>query len=292
MWTVTSRSIIVIFGWLILPCAWGYIPRAHFIFEKAAEQHGRGAYQVVQEVQIPIGQDTFAAREYWTIVNGESLYVFIEGLKSWQDRIKMAVVFTKDKRYSVNENGQVQTDFVSRDFIEPYFHFRSAKGIAGFLVNAQIAPQNALAELPAPANLTLKPKIEPQKFVRLARLDSAITYAIGKATPDAAKVGFPGLWIEQDTFNVLKLRLPSLSEVRAEDYAIYPQNLQLPKKRTVRWGQNSATIFTVKVAHLGSAGEAQNKVQPGYLSDLVDRQKMRALLPADPVVKEFYTRFR
>jgi hypothetical protein len=221
------------------------------------------------------------------------MYVYIEGLKGWKDNLRLAILYKDGQRYWINENGTVEKTILTKDFFEPFFHFRSAKGLAKILIEKRMAPRNILAEQPAPRNLT-NLQYEPQSFIKLTRFNRLVAYAIGSsAIDDNANPPQPGLWVEQDNFNVLRVRLPSLADISAQDYTLFPGTLYLPKTRVLRWDNNHANIQLVKVAHLGrNSRSAHDKTQAGYLRELSQKRKITARIPDNARVREFFSRFR
>jgi hypothetical protein len=89
---------------------------------------------------------------------------------------------------------------------------------------------------------------------------------------------------------VRKFRLPSQVEVTADNYNQYARGMNYPKVRTIRWGQNTATIRLIGVtAQRGKT--APTLFQPNSL-DTSTKLDGLSNQPAKDAVIDFYTRFR
>ncbi len=71
-------------------------------------------------------------------------------------------------------------------------------------------------------------------------------------TPFGASELYSGLWIEQDAFNVLKVRFPSQASVTAEQYQKFDREFWFPRTRWVEWDQNRAKIEALRISSLAT----------------------------------------
>ena len=285
------RIVFFLFGSLLLALfslyekAHAYIPKTRFVLEKVAKNHGRGYYTIQNEVIFRAETTSTSVIETWVIENGENMYLETRGATG----IPSFVIYKGRQKLFIDEQGQERAARITPDFFEDIFHFRTFESIAEELVRDGILPQKALAKEPKIRNL--KEAVgNKEPFIRLSRTGGSITYGIGKPTPtDSAPL--PGVWVEQDRFHIKRLRLPSLAEVFADDYADYGRGLSFPKARLVNWGANSVSIRTIKVSAITPTAEQKAKLQPSYLRS---RKTNVVTSPQNdnPAMKEFYARFR
>jgi hypothetical protein len=128
----------------------------------------------------------------------------------------------------------------------------------------------------------------PQMGLRLGRVGGVVNYAIGEPTPVGA-APLPGLWIEQDQFLVRKVRFPDQVSVLADQYQHLELNLWLPKVRTVNWNSQLAQIHLINARSYPKSSPNQLALlNPKSLSE----RAVPLRLPEDPVLREFYSRFR
>lgn len=271
---------------LLITLAFASIPRTSFILSKVTDHAGSGAYQIEQDVVFPGLQENLTLRETWMIEGDNLMKLTVSGPKELQDAIKMQFIYNGGQRSTLNSRGR-QNARVGEDFIEKYFHFRTRDALARALAQDKILP----ATIPAPKPIKASKDFVyvPEPFVRLSRIGGVVTYQLGPA-PRSEKETSPSLWIEQDVFQIRKIRLASQAEVSAENYANYARGLSLPKNRTVRWNQKSVQINLVRITQQkASKGAAFYQATPSDISSRVGGIR-------DPetakTIEEFYQRFR
>lgn len=268
-------SFFVVFFWLAI--SWAALPKASLILQRTSENAGNGIYQIDQEVQFPNGQDTLILRETWMIENENNMKLIVTGVKELKDQVAFSIQISNGVRTQGAGPKRI-TD----DFIERYFHFRSAENLAASLAHLKIVPNNVLRSK-SPKNIK-DIDFQPESFVRLTRSGGVITYAFGPpATPERET---PGFWIEQDQFVIRKFRLPSEIEVIADRYSNYSRGLMFPRTRVVRWGNNQITIQTVSVSAKSKDAMAKFGLKSAPKMEALSNQQ------AASVIEEFYKRFR
>lgn len=270
---------------ILLTAAFAYIPPTRMILERTSESAGSGIYAIEQEVQFTSAQDSFFVKENWLVENDHSMRLTVTGTKDLKDHFKMQYVYAGGLRWNLGAGRESKR--MNEDFIEKYFHFRTTEHLATALMQLKILPANALAKKAMPKTVDLI-KYEPEDYVRLSRTGGTTNYAYGTPSPADSNLN-PGIWIEQDQFLIRKLRLPSQVEVTAENYTLFARGLNLPKIRTVRWGQNSVTIRLIGVTSRPSVTPAQ--FQPSSLDSPLKLEALNSQ-PAKDVVLDFYSRFR
>ncbi len=135
------------------------------------------------------------------------------------------------------------------------------------------------------------PHPEPESYVRLGRTGGVVAYAIGTPTPVSSAENYPGLWIEQDQFHILKIRLVSQVEVSASNYKAFSNGLWFPKDRSVLWTTGSAKI-SLTTASTSSLNSTVKEALDVSSLNFGKNPELSRVLPADAVIKEFYSRMR
>lgn len=283
------RGMILVTGSLLLTLtapAFGYIPPTRMILQRTAENSGSGVYTIEQEVQFTNGQDSLLLKESWQVENDRTMKLTVTGTRELKDQIQMQFLYAGGQRWNLN-NGTRASTRISDDFLEKFFHFRSSELLANALTHAKIVPAGIMAKKPLPKAVE-NIKYQPEEYVRLSRTGSVVNYAFGMPSPPEG-AAYPGLWIEQDQFLIRKLRLATQVEVTADNYNQYARNLNFPKLRTIRWGQNSVTLRVTNVSNQKTA--SANQFQASTLSTNLKLDGLSGQ-PAREAVLEFYSRFR
>lgn len=271
---------------LILSTAFAYIPPAHMILLRTAENSGNGVYVIEQEVQFPNNQDSLFLKETWVIESDHTMRLTVTSAKDAKDPIRMQFVYGGGQRWDLN-GGSRESHRISEEFLEKYFNYRSSERLAAAMTQMKALPPNALAKKPLPKTVDGF-TYEPDNFVRLSRVDGVPAYAFGTPSPEGA--ANPGFWIEQDEFVMRKFRLPTGVEVTADNFSPYAKGMFYPKNRTVRWGQNTVSIRLIGVTSRGSK-KNENVFQPSSLDVPMRLDGLNNQMAKDAVL-EFYSRFR
>jgi hypothetical protein len=267
-----------------------YIPPYWMIMSRVAENHGKGPYQIEQRVVFSHGQEPVAVQEKWLIQDEDELRVEVEGLGPLKDKIRLTYVYSGGRRYFVDADGVRKSEKVPDEFSEPYFHFRRSKVIKPRLVSTKVLPSETLKSQ-EDRHSEKDPFPAEESYVRLARSGGVVNYFIGTPTPPDAKAKLPGLWIEQDQFNIRKIRFPIGSEVVAEGYRRYSQGAWLPVERRISWNNQSAQV-TLRTVQSAAAGKTTKELLSPASLNFGQDPKLALTLPEDEVIREFYLRMR
>jgi hypothetical protein len=268
--------------------AFAYIPKSETIVGRVARSHGKGAYVVEQELQFRTSTEPFVLRERWIVETGDTMRLSVfspQGTKT-SEPVRYEAVYHGAKRTVTDLDGGIKSLPLSPEFIETFFHARTGKGFLHALVQSRIVPASILHDHVRPQKLE-QIKNTPDPLVRLGRSSGVVTWIFGEPSPAEGKTN-PEAWIEQDAFNVRRLRFPSEAEVAADRFSTYPNALKFPRERTVSWGTNSVTIRVVSIRQIGPA-QIGKLLDPSSFS--LSKEKP-ARLPDLAQVREFYTRFR
>lgn len=257
-----------------------FIPKGMVILQKTAENNGSGGYIIEQEVQFQTAPEPIVLKETWIVDNENSMRLTVTGTKELKDLFKMQFSYSGGVRTSLVGSTK-QSKKLSDDFIERYFHIRNADSYANHLLQLKIANSSIFQKKIIRAAKDFDNS--PEDFVRLSRTGGVVNYAFGTPAISESADSSPGFWIEQDQFVLRKFRLPSGVEVSAEKYSQYARGLNFPRKRSVRWDNNTVQIQTLSVAGKG----------PGSSGALeATRTESLDSLSNKNIILEFYNRYR
>ncbi|MCB0421745.1 MAG: hypothetical protein KDD61_12165 [Bdellovibrionales bacterium] len=288
------KKLILLLVIFIQFSAQAYIPRFWMILSRTAENHGNGLYQVIQNVTFLHQAEPILLRESWLIRDGEHFRVTVTGLGSLKEKVEFTRIYDGDKVYYLGEGKKVRYHKLSDDWFESYFNFR---------YSAKIKPRMFAQKMISAEGLSLPPAYRPAKkgeervleyetdFLRLGRSNGKVAYAIGTPAPVGATQLPAGMWIEQDQFNVLKIRLKTQTEVTARNYGKFSRNLNIARVREVSWGDQKAEIHTMSVKPLYVSSANKKLLSYQSLSEIKEEQKPLRK-EDDSVIYDFYSRFR
>jgi hypothetical protein len=267
---------------LVAATAWAYIPEYSMIASRAADQHGKGAYQIEQDVTIKKEAESFSVRETWIVFGENSMLLKIEGKGPLKGLVSGSVIYDGNSR--IFYDGSLRSQKLGDEWLEPFFHFRNSRFFRSKLVSLKVAPQDSLRDR-APLASEGEIKYEPPNFIRLARAGGGISWAIGM-NPVAGES--PTMWLEQDQFVLRKYKSLNQSILRADDYAKYEGSFWYPRSRTYQFGGFTVTVQTVRVQTSGAkAGK-----DPRFKGATLAAEKDLLKLPDVDGLRDFYQRFR
>ena len=242
--------------------SYGFILPLDFVLTKSVSLSGNQIFSVEQDVIFKSGSEDFVVRENWLIEGDKNLKLMATGQGPLKDLIKMVVVYNSKNKTILSGKNKI-SEPVSADFFERYLSIRSLDSFKKYLFDLSIDP-----------------------VVRLSRAAGSIAFAVGEPSP--ANSVRPQLWIDQELFEIRKLRLPSTAELTLEDYAIYKQ-IHYPRLKKLSWSNQTVVIKVRKVSTKTSATLAsfypQKLDQPSELN-LTSKGDIGFL------IQDFYKRFR
>lgn len=269
-----------------------YIPNSQTIAGRVARNHGKGLYTIEQDVIFRSSSEPIILREKWVIINSDTMRLTVTSPKSSQERFRFEAVYRDGKRTATDLVGGLKTTKRSTEFLESFHHTRSASGFLESLILARILPTSFSRERPRVTALPNPPatlKYPPEPLVRLGRSNGVVTWIFGDPTPAEAKTAHSAAWVEQDAFDIRRIRFPSEAEMTASKHSLFSGTLRFPRERTVNWESNNVLIRVVSVKPLTDGPQTQALLAPTALT-AVDGKN--AKLPDLTAVKEFYSRFR
>jgi hypothetical protein len=282
------RSVFTILLFFSTSSSHAYIPPYWMIMSRVAENHGRGIVRVDQDVIFKHGEEPLIVNEVWTVEGENTMHVQITGKRQLQNKINMTIIYNNNKKTFIDENGVKKSEKIPNDWFEPFFHFRYSKNIKPLFVAQDIAPAESLKS--AAHKYSQKNPLPPnESYLRLARTNGLVAYAVTK--DPLATTLVPGVWIEQDHFNILKLRLKSGLVIQANDYVPYSERLSLPKTRIVEWNNNKVEIVINSVKTLPGGSKTKEFFEAKSL-DFGKDPSLAKIFPQDPQLQEFYKQTR
>jgi len=272
---------LLIFCLLASAQAFAYIPEYSTITSRAADQHGKGAYQIEQEVTFRREAETYTVKETWTVLNENNLRVTLEGRGPLRGLVQGTILFEGSQK-SFTDGASMKNQRLGEDWLEPLLHFRSSKYLRSRLVNLKVAPAESLRDR-GPLNTEGPVRYEPVSFVRLSRSGGTVNYAIG-ISPTVGTG--PTLWIEQDAFVMRKFKGSSVI-MKADNYAKYEDGFWYPRTLSYTFGGFTVTVNVISIKSLGKLAPTDNRFKT---SSLTAANALK--LPDADGLREFYSRFR
>ncbi|MGE4130674.1 MAG: hypothetical protein AB7F86_03505 [Bdellovibrionales bacterium] len=263
--------------------SWAYIPEYSLITSEMADIHGRGAYQIVQDVTIKKEAESFTVRETWTVLNESTMVLKLDGRGPLRGLIDGTILFDEGRRVFY-DGSAIRTQKLGDEWIEPLFHFRSSKYFRNRMVSLKVAPPESLKERPSLA-IEGEPNYQPPSFIRLARTGGAIAWAVGRNPKEGDS---PTAWIEQDQFVIRKFKIPGQFTMKADDYKKVDTAFLYPQTRYYNFGPYVVQVRTARVQSLGRVSGSDDRFKKATLSKNKDILK----LPELAGLSDFYQRFR
>jgi hypothetical protein len=268
---------------LLSLAASAYVPEYATIASHAADQHGRGAYLIEQEVSWRKDAETYTVKETWQVLSENDMKLTLEGRGPLKGLVQGSIVYEGMTKYFMDPGQGLRKQRLGEDWLEPLLHFRSSKYFRSRLAALRVAPPESLRDRP-PLASDGDPKYSPPGFVRLSRVGGDVAWAIG--VPPTVGIA-PTVWIEQDQFVLRKYRGADQVTLTADDYTKYDQGLWYPRTRAFTYGAYNVEIQTLHVKSLGKLRANDTRFKPASLK-AADGLK----LPEVDALKEFYSRFR
>jgi hypothetical protein len=275
--------MIYLVSFFVSMAAHAYIPEYAMMTSRAADQHGKGTYQVDQDVIIRKEAEAFVVRESWLVSGENALRVSFEGRGPLKGLVSGTIVYEGGVKHFY-DGSAVRMQKLSDDWLEPLFHFRNSKFFRNRLVSLRIVPPESLkdrAPLPSEGDINY----EPAPYVRLSRVGGSIAWAIG-ASPLNGDA--PGVWLEQDQFVLRKFKGANHTVMHADDYSKYDETFWFPRSRTYQFGGFTVQVQTVRVQPVGKMAATDNRFKHSSLASEKDTLK----LPDVDGLRDFFQRFR
>ncbi len=262
-----------------------YIPSSQFVFNRLAAQHGKGTYLIEDEVTVHEGTETAVIHENWVVVDGGEMRLQAQG-----DGTHVFRIMKKGRQYWVDDTGAERSAEIPQGHVMRNIMMRTPNEEKRVFVNWGVLPPDVFRDKKLPKDVK-DIKVESDPFVRLGRVGGAVTLAYGKPSPNEGQPA-PGLWIEQDQFNIRKMRGPDGAEVYLNDYGAYSKGLVFPKTQIINFDNHMATVRVLKVSSIVLSGELKSQFDLNWLRGRPDTRSAWPQSTLGPVIQDFYRRFR
>lgn len=278
---------------VILSCTPGfsYIPSAKTVLDRVVKRHGSGAYQVEQDVTFSsnlINSENTILRERWIIKDSTTMYLIVMGTREMKGKIFFERLYKNGRVYYYSSSGKWVSKKRSSNFIESFFHFRSAEKMARVLKKQEILPASFYLKPQEPETLEEAGYVY-EDFSRLSRYGGVVNYNYGR--PSTGKSIFSGIWIEQDQFVLRKLRLKSGLEMTADNYSRHARNIYFPKKRHVLFKNHQYGIELISLKNRVFGPKTKKTFSRSSFSKDLSFMDLQNLSSKD-LILEFYDQLR
>ncbi len=274
-----TLMVLFILGSLVPLSALAYIPRTQTIVKKMTRNNGRSTYKIVREVTLESKEKQIRAREVWTVAHGDRMKLEVSSLDS-SNPWNFAIRYSAKDRKTLSRKKALKSFKKSPDFFEPLFHDRSSRSLLNRLIGYKFVPE-WINSTPPPSYEEGQTKMTPEPYISLAPMEGTVNYSIGAHSNSQGGNAQTQLWVEQDSFLITKGRLRSQAEFVNNNYQSYPGGLRLPGDQRITWDDNVAKIKVLKA----------ETTRPDKKEWSLD-SKDTGSIPTDPLIKEFYSRFR
>lgn len=267
---------------LIFACEFTYaaLLPSRFVFERVIEQNPKQGFILEQE--IAFGEaDPFMVKETWQVHGPELKRLTVTDMQN--QKVIFSAIYRNKKRMT-NQDGQLRTQSFSAEFLQKIFFIQSTTEFAQFAVQLGVVPNNVLA----PAQTASKSSqftYKEEPYVRLARSQGTVTYAYGPVSLSAEE-RFPGLWIEQDLFQIKKIRFPSKATLTVGSYSNVAPKIFIPKDWSLEWDGKFAKM-KIKGSTFKPVDASKLQSIPLEISQFGEISKSQYRTQ----VEEFYSRF-
>jgi hypothetical protein len=261
-----------------------YIPSSRMILDRVVEKSLQTPLFVEQMVTLTSSDQTVTVKEQWLFDSDNSIRLVVRGEKDLKDQINFQNLYTESQKTS-SLGGLLQNQKLPSSLFERMFFIKSTDLMMKFLVQQGIAGEEIFRSQnfrKVGGNSGFQ--YQPEPFLRLARMAGGVAYVFGPAPKAGAATA--GLWVEQDQFNLLKIRNGTGDELRVDKPTTFARAVRWPKNLTYAWGKSQAQVQVVNV-RLAEVAQRQifqmnsNKRTPDF-----ERHTGKFLL------EEFYQRFR
>lgn len=279
-------GILLFFGLI----AKGYIPSARMILDRVTENAFKTPLYVEQEITLTSSGQSVHLREHWLFENENSMRLLVSGDKDLKDQITFLNLYTGAQR-TTSLMGSVQSAKASKPLLEKVFFIKNTENLMKFLVSEGIVTDEIFQSqnFKKPSGNNGAFQYQPESFLRLGRISGGVAYVFGPK-PQADNIA-PGFWVQQDFFNIMKLRNAGGDEIRVEKIASYSRGARWPKELTYTWS-SGASIASQAQVQVVTVRLAETQHRQIFLKNGDKRSPEFEKSPGRALIEEFYSRFR
>ncbi len=254
-----------------------YIPHSEYVLEQVAKNAGKGAFVIENEVTFRSPQETTTIREQWWIQDSATMRLSAKG-----PGVNIQYTYRDSRSDFMNESGKMSVRKTPAEMLERFIFARQSKTLADLLLAARVLTHNAAKPLTKPSKIKdIKHDNDPH--MHLDRIGTDVTIAISQSNQADQLSSAPGIWVDQSSFAIRRIRFSPGSELNSVQNTVLSQGLVLPKERVMTWPAGSAEIRLIRASSVA-------KLKDSDVPTL--SQNMYGSSALSVVLKEFYTRFR
>lgn len=266
-----------------------YIPSARMILDRVTENAIKLPLFIEQEVTLISGEQNVVLKEQWLYDDDNTVRLIVRGEKELKDQIVFQNLYTESQKTSTLA-GILQSTRQTKPLLDKVFFIHTADSLMRFLVqqgivNDEIYQAPNFKKVP---NTQGKFQYVPTPFIRLGRTSGSVAWVFGPAPK--VDIPTPGFWVEQDLFNILKIRNLVGDELQAERPTTFSRGARWPKEMNYSWMSTGVSAQAQVQAVTVRAAEAHQRQLFQKHGDVrtsdFDRHRGRYL------VEEFYSKFR
>jgi len=273
-------NTILLFAFFVLtPSAQAFIPNTDFIVERAVKNAGKGAFVVENEVVFRNETETLTVKERWTIQDADNMALEASG-----PGFKVFYLYLNGKVTTMETPGEISSRRAPPEHLERFFHAKGERTLANLLLQAKVISLDPLRPRHKPKSIK-DIKAESDPFVRLSRLESGPALLISHSNKLDEVGSAPGVWFDQSTYLISKIRFPQGHELIASLPWPLSQDLVLPRIRMISWNNQGAEIRLLKAQSLAKGEVPLKELQP-------KTPNIWTSGPLGSQVRDFYSRFR
>ena len=272
------------------PRVMAYIPSSRMILDKVVEGVIKTPIYVEQEVRLVSSQNVAYLKEQWLFESENSARVIVRGEKDLQDQLAFQIQIS-DRSQIMDQQRFGDRQKKKQPLMERVFFIKGTEGLMRFLVQSEIVGDeifNSQAFKKIPGNNGFQ--YQPETFLRLGRVGGKIAYVLGPSPKEESST--PGFWVEQDLFQIFKLRNSKGEEIRFEKMTNFSKGIRWPKEMQMTWVGSGSSLSMMAQIQTNMV-----KVPDAVLKQLFQKKIDRKALefekhPAKNMIEEFYQRFR
>lgn len=253
---------------------------SRFVFAKVIEQNPKQGFVLEQEISFG-DSEPLVVKETWQVHGPELKRLTVTDMQN--QKVIFSALYRNKKRLT-NQDGQLRTQDFTAEFLQKIFFIPTTTEFANFAVQLGVVPSNVLAPAQT-ASRSSQFTYKEEPYVRLARSQGTVTYAYGPLSLSAEE-RFPGLWIEQDLFQIKKIRFPSKATLTVGEYSNVAPKVFVPKDWSLEWDGKFAKM-KIQGTTFKSVDASKLQSVPLEITQFGEISKSQFRTQ----VEEFYSRF-
>lgn len=278
---------------------------SHSILKRAAKSGGRTAYSVRFDVEIQAPERSpLILKEHWVFdAGGKFIKLEVQGKSGTPAQFEVVYkpgTALRQIRMRGLGPGEIEKNpravrfevLNGNAFFEPVFFYRDSSDWFSALERASILPPGHSKNR---QRMTYLPggKIAPtplDSVVFVSRMHGVLSWALAKENPALGQAGLSAAWFEQDAFLMQRLLIQPEVDARFDDFAAVSGGLKFPKSRTYKYTSEDRALAAPVEVRLQTT--SIQSISSAAANKAMSFSKEAPIVPSEPLVREFYSRFR